>query len=55
MEETRYGLRVNLNVEDGQAVERVTAALKEEGFGVLTTIDIQQALKQKLDQDFAGT
>ena len=52
MEETRYGLRVNLAMEYGQAVERVTAALKEEGFGVLTSIDVQQTLKQKLDRDF---
>ena len=52
MEETRYGLRVNLNVPYEQALERATAALKEEGFGVLTSIDVQQTLKQKLDRDF---
>jgi uncharacterized protein (DUF302 family) len=33
-------------------VERITAALKEEGFGVLTSIDVKQTLKQKLDADF---
>ncbi|HSG80981.1 MAG TPA: DUF302 domain-containing protein [Gemmatimonadota bacterium] len=34
------------------AVERVTVALKDEGFGVLTTIDVQATLKQKIDVDF---
>jgi len=52
MEETRYGLRVDLNLPYEQALERATAALKEEGFGVLTTIDVKQTLKQKLDRDF---
>lgn len=52
MEETRYGLRVDVNLPYETALERVTAALKEEGFGVLTTIDVRQTLKQKLDRDF---
>jgi len=52
MEETRYGLRVNIPVSYERAVEHATAALKAEGFGVLTTIDVRQTLKQKLDRDF---
>jgi len=35
-----------------EAIEQVTAALKEEGFGVLTEIDIQKAFKEKLNVDF---
>jgi len=52
MEETQYGLRVDLDMPYQEALARATAALKEEGFGVLTTIDVQQTLKQKLDRDF---
>lgn len=52
MEESAYGLRVNVPVPYEAAVERATAALKAEGFGVLTTIDVKQTLKLKLDQDF---
>jgi uncharacterized protein (DUF302 family) len=51
--ELRYGFEVKLEAigfED--ALERVTAALKEEGFGVLTAIDVQDTLKKKLGVDF---
>jgi uncharacterized protein (DUF302 family) len=33
-------------------VDKVTAELKEEGFGVLTTIDVKATLKEKIDVDF---
>ena len=52
MEETRYGLRVVIPLAYQDAVDRTSAALKAEGFGVLTTIDVKQTLKQKLDRDF---
>jgi uncharacterized protein (DUF302 family) len=35
-----------------EAVERVTEALASEGFGVLTTIDVRETFKQKLELDF---
>lgn len=35
-----------------EAIEEVTIALKNEGFGVLTEIDVQQTLKNKIDVDF---
>lgn len=47
-----YGFGTTLSVPFVEAVERTTAALKAEGFGVLTTIDVQQTLQEKLDVDF---
>jgi len=34
------------------AIERVTAELKKEGFGILTQIDVKETLKAKIDVDF---
>ncbi len=36
------------------AVERVTAALKEAGFGIITEIDVRETFKKKLGIDFRG-
>lgn len=52
MEQTAYGLKVQLPVAYDEAIAKATEALKAEGFGVLTTIDVQQTLKAKLDRDF---
>ncbi len=52
MNELRYGLRVDVPLDYDRAVDETMAALKQEGFGVLTTIDVRQTLKQKLDADF---
>jgi uncharacterized protein (DUF302 family) len=43
-----------ITLPDGyaQALERVTAALKAEGFGILTRIDVHTTLKEKIGADF---
>jgi uncharacterized protein (DUF302 family) len=45
-------IEVTLQESFAEAVEKVQAALKEEGFGVLTRIDIHDAFKEKLGVDF---
>jgi uncharacterized protein (DUF302 family) len=52
MEHTRYGMRVEVPFDVDDAVERATLALNDQGFGVLTSIDVQQTLKHKLDRSF---
>jgi uncharacterized protein (DUF302 family) len=51
MADVPYGFGTTLNVPYEEAVEKVTAALKTQGFGVLTQIDVQATLKQKLNVD----
>ena len=46
-----YGFSINMNGYFEDTVTRVTEALKEEGFGILTEIDIKATLKAKLDLD----
>ena len=52
MEYTEYGIRTKVSLPYEEAVERITTALKEQGFGILTTIDVKETLKKKLDVDF---
>ncbi len=47
-----YGISTKLDVSYEQAIESTTEALKQEGFGVLTEIDVKKTLKQKIDVDF---
>lgn len=47
-----YFTSKTLDLSFDQAIEKVTALLKEEGFGVLTEIDVKDTLKKKLDVDF---
>lgn len=48
----KYGYARTVNLSYEQAVERVKATLKEQGFGVLAEIDVRQALQEKLGIDF---
>jgi len=47
-----YYFNTVLDCSFDEAVARVTAELKKEGFGILSEIDVQAALKKKLNVDF---
>jgi uncharacterized protein (DUF302 family) len=49
---SEFAYRVELNLPYEQAVEEVIRALKQEGFGILTEIDVKETLKKKLNADF---
>jgi len=49
---TFIGIRRRLQCSYDEALARVPEALKSEGFGVLTEIDVKETLKKKLDVDF---
>ncbi len=48
----RYYFNKTLNVSFDEAIEKVTAELQKEGFGILTEVDVKATLKNKLDVDF---
>jgi uncharacterized protein (DUF302 family) len=47
-----YGFGAMVNMPYTEAIERTRVALKEQGFGVLTEIDVKQTMKAKLDVEF---
>lgn len=47
-----YYISTTYNGTFDEAIQKVTEELKEEGFGVLTEIDVKETLKKKLDVDF---
>jgi uncharacterized protein (DUF302 family) len=47
-----YGFSKTLDIPFEKAIEKVTSELKKEGFGVLTSIDVKETLKQKINVDF---
>lgn len=47
-----YHFTTTLDTDFDSAIAQATAALKEKGFGVLTTIDVKKTLKEKIDADF---
>lgn len=53
MNEINFKREVDCSVEEG--VERITVALKSEGFGVLTRIDLHTKIKEKIGEDLRPT
>jgi uncharacterized protein (DUF302 family) len=48
----QLGFQVTLTLPYEEALSKVTELLKSEGFGVLTSIDVQKTMKEKLNADF---
>lgn len=49
---TTLSFQVTLDTDCDAAIDQVAAALKAEGFGVLTRIDVDKTLKEKIGADF---
>ena len=47
-----YYISKQTNMTFEEAIEKVANELENEGFGIITTIDVKQTLKNKLDLDF---
>lgn len=52
MKELRYGMSIEVPLSYEEAIRVAKEALKEEGFGVLTEIDVRKTLKEKVGADF---
>lgn len=48
---SKYGIEKSVNLSYQEAVNKVKAELKKEGFGVLAEIDMKNTVKEKLDED----
>lgn len=48
----QYGFSKTVDMPYEQVIDKVTTELKKEGFGVLTSIDVKETLKQKINVDF---
>ena len=48
---TRYGFGKTVSMSFPDAIDRVTNALQQEGFGILSDIDVAATLKKKLNRD----
>ena len=49
---TAYGFGIHMELPFDEAMTRTRAALKDQGFGVLTEIDVQRTLQEKLGEAF---
>mgnify|MGYP000291137368 CR=1 FL=1 len=50
--QSKYGFSRTVEIPFDAAIEKIRAAIRDEGFGVLSEIDIKEKLKEKLDVDF---
>ena len=48
----QYGFSKTTDYNFDQAIDKVTEELKKDGFGVLTSIDVKETLKKKINVDF---
>ena len=49
-----YGFSTTTTLPFSAAIEKVTEELRKEGFGILTTIDVRETMKKKLDVEFGN-
>ncbi|MGK0288899.1 MAG: hypothetical protein ACI86H_000320 [bacterium] len=51
-ENSTYGIKKISNLSYSDTVLKITETLKDQGFGILTEIDVKETLKKKIDKDF---